>query len=76
LIAVVALPAFPAWSQQSSTDLSSQSLEDLMNVQVTSISKKEEKLSRTAGAIFVISAEDVQNSGATNIPDFCEWSPA
>jgi len=39
-IAMPALPVFPAGSQQNSTDLISQSLEDLLNVQVTSVSKK------------------------------------
>jgi iron complex outermembrane receptor protein len=73
-IAVLAIPV-PAWSQQNSADLTSRSLEDLMNVQVTSVSKKEEKLSRTAAAIFVISAEDIQNSGATNIPDLLRMVP-
>jgi hypothetical protein len=30
-----------------------ESLEDLMNVEVTSVSKKQQKLSRTASAVFV-----------------------
>ena len=40
-----------------------------MNVEVTSVSKKEQKLSRTPAAIFVITQDDIQRSGATNIPD-------
>src|SRR5450432_518079 len=55
--------------QQKLGDLASQSLEDLMNVEVTSVSKKEQKLSRVAAAIFVITKEDIRRSGATNIPD-------
>jgi len=49
-------------------DLTSVSLEDLMNLEVTSVSKKQQKLSRTA-AVFVITQKDMQRSGATNIPD-------
>ncbi|HLG99405.1 MAG TPA: TonB-dependent receptor [Bryobacteraceae bacterium] len=56
-------------------DLSNASLEQLMDVQVTSVNKKEQKLARTAAAIFVISAEDIRRSGATNIPDLLRMVP-
>ena len=49
--------------------LKSLSLEDLMNVEVTSVSRHPEKLSRTASAIQVITAEDIRRSGATNIAE-------
>ena len=69
LLALAALAA-PAWPQQAPPqDLTKSSLEDLMNIEVTSVSKKEEKLSRTAAAVFVITQEDIRHSGATNIPD-------
>ena len=51
------------------------SLEDLMNVQVTSVSKKEQKLAKTGAAIFVITQEDIRRSGATNIPDLLRMVP-
>jgi iron complex outermembrane receptor protein len=50
-------------------------IEDLMNVQVTSVSKKEQNLSSTAAAIYVISQEDIRRSGATNIPDLLRMTP-
>ncbi len=56
-------------------DLSKASLEDLMNIQVTSVSKKEQKLSHTGAAIFVITQEDIRRSGATNIPDLLRLAP-
>src|ERR1017187_5532363 len=56
-------------------DLTQFSLEDLMNVQVTSVSKKEQKLAKTGAAIFVISQEDIRRSGATNIPDLLRMVP-
>ena len=56
-------------------DLTDFSLEDLMNVQVTSVSKKEQKLSKTGAAIFVITQEDISHSGATNIPDLLRIVP-
>ena len=33
------------WAQKPDTDLTTTSLEDLMNIEVTSVSKKEERLS-------------------------------
>jgi iron complex outermembrane recepter protein len=66
--------AFPAHAQQTG-DLTEKSMEDLMNMQVTSVSKKQEKLSRTAAAVFVITAQDIRNSGATNIPDLLRMVP-
>jgi iron complex outermembrane receptor protein len=65
----------PAWSQQQSRDLTTRSMEDLMNIQVTSVSKKEEKLARVAAAIFVITAEQIRRSGATKIPDLLRMVP-
>lgn len=74
LIATLARP--PGLAQQSNTpDLSQASLEDLMNMQVTSVSKKEQKLSKTGAAVFVITQEDIRRSGATNIPDLLRMVP-
>ncbi|HXN96739.1 MAG TPA: TonB-dependent receptor plug domain-containing protein, partial [Candidatus Acidoferrales bacterium] len=56
-------------------DLTRVSIEDLMNLEVTSVSKKEQKLSQVAAAIFVITPEDIRQSGATNIPDLLRMVP-
>ncbi|MGA6953498.1 MAG: TonB-dependent receptor [Candidatus Acidiferrales bacterium] len=72
-IALSLAGAAPAQSQ--SQDLSKLSVEDLMNVEVTSVSKKEQKVSDTAAAIYVISQEDIQRSGANNIPDLLRMVP-
>ena len=45
------------------------SLDDLMNVQVTSVAKEPQKLLQAAAAIQVITAEDIRRSGATSIPE-------
>jgi iron complex outermembrane receptor protein len=59
----------------SSDDLSQMALEDLMNIKVTSVSKTDQKMSLAAAAIFVITQEDIQRSGATNIPDLLRMVP-
>jgi iron complex outermembrane receptor protein len=56
-------------------DLSQIPIEDLMNIQVTSVSKTEQKLSQAAAAIFVITQEEIRRSGAMNIPDLLRMVP-
>jgi len=51
------------------------SLEDLMNIQVTTVSKKEQTLRTAGAAVFVITQEDIRKSGATNIPDLLRLVP-
>jgi iron complex outermembrane receptor protein len=75
LLAVAVLITIPGWPQDAPKDLSKMSIEDLMNIEVTSVSKKEQKLSRTAAAIFVITQEDIRRSGATNVPDLLRMVP-
>jgi iron complex outermembrane recepter protein len=78
LVFVWVLAPSPAWGQATETppkDLTGTSLEDLMNVEVTSASKKEQKLSQVAAAAFVITQDDIRQSGATNIPDLLRIVP-
>jgi iron complex outermembrane receptor protein len=44
-------------------------VEDLMNVEVTSVARHPEKLLEAASAIQVITQEDIRRSGATSIPE-------
>ena len=67
-------PALVA-QQAGLRDLSQVPIEDLMNIEVTSVSKKEQKMSQAAAAIFVITQEDISRSGATNIPDLLRMVP-
>ena len=64
-----------AHAQSAQTDLTTLQIEDLMNVDVTSASKKEQKISRVPATIFVITQEDIFRSGATNIPDLLRMVP-
>jgi iron complex outermembrane receptor protein len=74
LLPLVIGMTIPAWSQALPRDLGNKSLEDLMNIEVTSVSKKEQRLSRIASAIFV-TQDDIRRSGATNIPDVLRIVP-
>src|SRR5438477_10937993 len=51
------------------SDLTTLSLEELCNLQVTSVSKKPEKSFREPAAVYVITQEDIHRSGVTSIPE-------
>jgi iron complex outermembrane recepter protein len=77
MLAGIALMALPVLSSVAAPaqDLTQKSLEDLMSIDVTSVSKKEQKTSQAAAAVFVISREDISRSGALNIPDLLRMVP-
>uniref|UniRef100_A0A831XL89 TonB-dependent receptor n=1 Tax=Geobacter metallireducens TaxID=28232 RepID=A0A831XL89_GEOME len=56
-------------------DLSELSIEELLNIQVTSVAKREQKLSDAAAAVFVVTREDIRRSGATSIPELLRMVP-
>ncbi|MCW8930385.1 MAG: TonB-dependent receptor [Gammaproteobacteria bacterium] len=50
-------------------------IEDLLNIEVTSVGKKEQTLSDVAAAVFVITEDDIKQSGVTNIPEALRMAP-
>lgn len=56
-------------------DLLNLSLEQLSNIEVTSVSKKAEPENEAAAAIYVITHEDIRRSGATAIPELLRMVP-
>ena len=53
----------------STTALKALSVEELMDIEVTSVSKRPERLSETASAIEVVTQDDIRRSGATSVPE-------
>jgi iron complex outermembrane receptor protein len=53
----------------STAELKKLSVEELMDLEVTSVSKRPEKLSGTASAIQLISGEEIQESGVQSFPE-------
>jgi iron complex outermembrane receptor protein len=56
-------------------DLTQLSLDDLVNLEVTSVSKKPEKSSEVAAASYIITNEDIRRSGAESIADALRLAP-
>lgn len=63
-------PIFP-----STSELKELSLDDLLQLEVTSVSKQSEPLDEAASAIQVITGEDIRRSGAVNLVDALRLAP-
>jgi iron complex outermembrane receptor protein len=63
------------YDQQETSQLKQLSLEQLGNVEVTTAEREPEQLRKTSAAIYVITQEDIQRSGATTIPDALRLAP-
>ena len=61
--------------QDAPPELTTLSLEELMKVEVTSVSKQAQPLSQVAAPVFVISQEDIRRSGVTTIPEALRMAP-
>src|SRR5882762_5552455 len=64
-----------AQNQKTVPDVTAMSMEDLMNMQVTSVSKRTQKVADAAAAIFVTTQEDIRRSGATTLPEALRLVP-
>lgn len=64
-----------AGSSQAGSSLTQLSLEQLGNVEVTTVSKEPEQIWRTPAAIYVLTRDDILRSGATSIPELLRTVP-
>lgn len=51
------------------------SVDELFKIEVTSVGRQAQELSKAPAAVFVLTAEDIKRSGATNIPEALQWVP-
>ena len=68
------LPTAPL-AAQTIEQLRDLPIEELANLRVSSVSKNSEPLSDAAAAIYVISHDDIQRSGARSVPDMLRLAP-
>ena len=72
----IAQPVLAAQQSDDETEeLMDLSLEELLQVTVTTFSRKPQALSKTPAAIFVVSQTDIKRSGARSIPDILRMVP-
>ncbi len=60
---------------QSVEDLRSLSIDQLAKIEVTSVARRPEPLSKAAASIFVITGDDIRRSGATNLAEALRLAP-
>lgn len=56
-------------------DIGDLSLEELANIQVTSVSRRPQSLSDAASSIFVITGSEIHRAGATTLPEALRLAP-
>jgi iron complex outermembrane receptor protein len=81
IMSIIMALSFPhnSWGQpkggSDQIDLTELSLEDLMNIEVTSVSRRSETVGEAAAAVYVLTDEDIRRSGVTTIPDALRMVP-
>jgi iron complex outermembrane receptor protein len=73
--AVTAVVHAGAAQAQTVASLLDLSLEQLANIEVTSVSKRAQRLSEVAASVYVISSDDIRRSGATSLPEVLRLAP-
>lgn len=75
LLVTLGLPALGAEDEGSEPRLTEMSLEELMSIEVTSVSRRAEPLSEAAAAAFVLTQDEIRRSGYTTIADLLRLVP-
>lgn len=68
ILGLIGSPVFGQTGTATTTALKKLSLEELMEIEVTTVSRRPEKLRETAAAVHVITGEDIRRAGAASIP--------
>src|SRR5258707_12653187 len=74
-LALACFSAGAAAQVQLAANLAELSLEELANLQVTSVSRRAERLADAAAALYVITGEDIRRSGVTSLPEALRLAP-
>ncbi len=74
-LAVLAGTVAPATAQNGPPDLRLATLEELMSIEVTSASRREQRVEDVPAAVYVISRDEIRRSGMTSIPELLRLAP-
>src|SRR5262245_12827418 len=80
LLAVTIAAPGPAHADEAGTagplpELMRLSIEELADMEISSVSRRAEPLSTAPSAIYVITADDIRHSGARTIPEILRLAP-
>ena len=65
----------PVWAQGRPADLRLATLEELMNMEITSVSRREQRAEDVPAAVYVIGRDEIRRSGLTSIPELLRLAP-
>jgi iron complex outermembrane receptor protein len=74
-LALIAFAADAGTQVQLAANLADMSLEELANLQVTSVSRRAERLADAPAALYVITGEDIRRAGVTSLPEALRLAP-
>ena len=81
LLTITLVAAWPLVAQLAGQEssprknLAEMDIEDLMNIQITSVSKKAQRVKAVAAAVFVITSDDIRRSGLHSLPEILRLAP-
>ncbi|MEO6749772.1 MAG: TonB-dependent receptor plug domain-containing protein, partial [Casimicrobiaceae bacterium] len=75
IVLVLAVCTMRNAGAQSVQDLANLSIEELSQVEVTSVSKRPEPLIQSPAAVYVITGDDIRRSGATTLAEALRLAP-
>lgn len=75
LLGIIGCSGLTTIASAQKTNLVSFSIEELMKMEITSVSKKRQQLTDAPAAIHVITSQDIHNSGLTSIPELLRLVP-
>jgi iron complex outermembrane receptor protein len=75
VLGIAVLAPATAWAQRQIPDLANATLEELMNIEVTSVSRREQRAEDVAASIYVISRDEIRRSGLTSIAEVLRLAP-
>ncbi len=61
---------------QPPSELANLDLKSLMNIEITSASRRPERLADASASVFVITGDEIRRSGATNLPEALRLAPS
>src|SRR5579863_4735014 len=71
----ISLPGRGQSSRNLPANLDNATLEELMNIEVSSASRKDQRLAATPASVFVITEDDIRRSGLNSVPELLRLVP-
>jgi iron complex outermembrane receptor protein len=75
IVVICVLAAAAGAPAQTTQDLKRMSLEELLSITVTTVSREAEATTAVPAAVYVITGEDIRRSGATSLPEALRLAP-